>query len=110
MPVQNLGKAKLEFLSGMWTLWTEIVKKDSSTLPPLDVPVWLFLPDVQQLVIGCRSDDGDGWLWGRCYDDFYYDKDAQIWKTDTCDTDDYNPSAWMPLPYPPRKLNGNFVK
>jgi|GEM_PF-2714674 len=71
-------------------------------LPPLDVPVWLYLPDVRQHVIGCRSDGGEGWLWGRCYSDFWYDPDMGEWKTETCDTDDYAPSHWMSLPVPPR--------
>ncbi|MCG2680900.1 MAG: DUF551 domain-containing protein [Kiritimatiellae bacterium] len=67
-------------------------------LPPLDIPVWLYLPDVGQPVIGCRSDGGEGWLWCRCYDDFWF---AASWKTNTAEAEDDHPSHWMALPLPP---------
>lgn len=74
-------------------------------LPPLDLPVWLYFPDIRQPIIGCRSDD-DGWLWGRCYDDYWYDPDKGTWRTTTCDTDDYHPSHWRRLPEPPQNKRG----
>ena len=67
-------------------------------LPPMDVPVWLYLPDIRQPVIGCRSDCGEGWLWCRCYDDFWFDGK---WKTSTADANGDDVSHWMPLPMPP---------
>lgn len=65
-------------------------------LPPIDVPVWMYLPNIRQWIIGCRSDDGEGWLWCRCHDDFWFD--GGEWKTSTTDADDDDPSHWMPLP------------
>lgn len=73
-------------------------------LPPMDVPVWLYLPDIRQPVIGCRSDGGEGWLWCRCYDDYWFDGE---WKTSTADADDDKPSHWMPLPLPPNNVLNN---
>lgn len=68
-------------------------------LPPLDVPVWLVTNN-GGIFIGCRSDDAGGWLWGNCYGDFWLDSNNK-WRTDTCETDDYNVTHWMPLPAPP---------
>jgi hypothetical protein len=79
--------------------WTRV----EDELPPLNVPVWLFLPCIGQPVIGCRSDDGDGWWWGQCGDGYYWDKDERVWKVDSCDVDvdDSIPTYWQYLPQPP---------
>ena len=69
-------------------------------LPPMDVPVWICLPRSRnpEIVIGCRSDGGEGWLWCRCYDDFWFDGE---WKTCTAEAEIREVSHWMPLPLPP---------
>jgi hypothetical protein len=66
-------------------------------LPELDIPVWLACGD--NLFIGCRNDDGDGWLWCNCYGSMYWDKTK--WSSFDADADDYLPTHWMPLPTPP---------
>jgi hypothetical protein len=44
--------------------------------------------------------DDDGWLWGRCYDGWYYSKGR--WLTSRVETDaDYRPTHWAHLPEPP---------
>lgn len=68
-------------------------------LPPEDVPVWIYDPNLRQPIIGCRSDGCEGWLWCRCYDDFYYLNGE--WKTDRAEADDLLPTHWLPLPEPP---------
>jgi hypothetical protein len=72
-------------------------------LPPLDLPVWMFLADTGQIVIGCRSEAEEGWLWGECYDgDYWWDNEKRIWKADNCEQDDdYQPTHWQYLPQPP---------
>ena len=72
-------------------------------LPALDVPVWLYLPDIRQPVIGCRSSEGAGWVWSRCYDDFWFDG---AWKTSTAEADGDEVSNWMPLPMAPNAQIG----
>ena len=73
-----------------------------SELPPLEMPVWLYLPNIRQPVIGFRSDGGEGWLWCRCYDGFWYDGE---WKADISEDEDDKPSHWMPLPVPPEQTD-----
>lgn len=67
-------------------------------LPPLETPVWLYMPEVRKPMIGCRTEDDGAWFWARCYDDFWFDGQ---WKTSTAEMDDLKPSHWMPLPLPP---------
>lgn len=69
--------------------------------PPEDTPVWMYLPDIKQPVIGCVSDVGNGQEWGMCYDDYYFDPKEKIWKAYTCDAEDYHPTHWKLLPNPP---------
>jgi hypothetical protein len=66
-------------------------------MPPEGIPVWLYMPEVRQPLIGCITYD-DGWCWARCYDDFWYDLG---WRTSTAEMDDLQPSHWLPLPEPP---------
>ena len=73
----------------------------SIELPPLEIPVWLWLPQIEQSIIGCRTDDGEGWTWARCYDDWFWNKKANQWDTGTAEQDDLQPEYWMPLPQPP---------
>ena len=70
----------------------------SVALPELDVPVWMYLPEPHQMVIGCRSDEGKGWRWCRCYDEFWFDK---TWKTSTAKNEGFTVTHWKPLPMPP---------
>jgi hypothetical protein len=72
-------------------------------LPEGDVPVWLCLngPLTEILVIGCRSDSRDGWLWCKCYLDYYWDYTTKKWVTDTAEEGDDKPTHWMHLPTPP---------
>jgi hypothetical protein len=71
-------------------------------LPAPEVPVWLY-DAVAHLgpYIGCRTEDGDGWLWARCNDSQWWDKRAHCWKADNAEDEDDNPTHWMPLPVPP---------
>lgn len=73
-------------------------------LPPAEIPVWLYLPELRQPIIGCRTEEGGEWFWARCYGDFWFDGH---WKTDTADMDDLKPSHWMALPDPPRREGEN---
>ena len=75
--------------------WIETSKQ----LPEEDVPVWIY--DAKNKLgplVACRSDGGEGWLWCRCYDDYWWDEE---WKTSTAEMDDIAPTHWMPLPEPP---------
>jgi hypothetical protein len=86
--------ASVEKLARFWIPVTE-------ALPPLEVPVWLIDKD-KNIWIGARSDSEDGWLWGRCYDGWYYSKGR--WLTSRVETDeDYRPAHWAHLPQPPEK-------
>ena len=81
----------------------------SSRMPDLGDVVWLWQPDLGPY-IGSREDtDGDGWLWGKAYDNAWWN--GTQWKAEVYQEDDYQPTHWMPLPRPPfhspnRKLNG----
>lgn len=68
-------------------------------LPEFDIPVWLACGD--NLFIGSRCDDGDGWLWCNCYGSMYWDKTKGKWASFDAEADDYSPTHWMPLPEPP---------
>lgn len=87
-------KSFIEMEAGGWFL----VANDC--LPPMETPVWLYLPDIQQPIIGCRTEEGGEWFWARCYGDFWF---GGHWRTNTADMDDLSPSHWMLLPQPPDK-------
>jgi len=71
-------------------------------MPDLDEIVFLFAPP-DWIIVGNRSDDGEGWLWGRCYGHFWWDANASRWDGDCEQDDDYKPTHWRPLPYPPNE-------
>lgn len=66
-------------------------------LPELDIPVWLACGE--NIFIGCRSEDGDGWLWCDCCGSQYWD--GKKWESFNAEPDDYSPTHWMPLPEAP---------
>jgi len=70
----------------------------SVALPELDVPVWMYLPEHRQMVIGCRSDEGKGWRWYRCNDVFWSDG---TWKGRLVEDKGDTVKHWKPLPFPP---------
>ena len=70
-------------------------------LPPLDRIVWLFRPKYGPF-IGCRTDDGDGWLWANSYGSQYWHEGK--WEGDAEIDDDYDVTHWMPLPDPPERV------
>jgi hypothetical protein len=73
-------------------------------LPPMERPVWMLLPDSDQPIIGCRTDDGEGWVWGRCYSlvDCYWNPATRGWEAENCEVDDdYQPTHWAYLINPP---------
>jgi hypothetical protein len=79
--------------------WNEIAPDN---LPPLEVPVWLWLRDLGQPIIGCRTQDGCAWYWANCYGAWYYSRSG-MWKTTAAETEDFKPTHWQPLPEPPTK-------
>jgi hypothetical protein len=81
------------------TTWLSV---SDECLPPLDIPVWLYMPEIRQPLIGCRTEHNGEWCWARCYDDIWFDG---AWKTSTAEMDDMKPSHWMPLPLPPNDRN-----
>jgi hypothetical protein len=89
-------RARVTELERFWTPVTE-------SLPPFDVPVWLIDTD-GNIWIGARSDSEDGWLWGRCYDGWYY-CNRGLWLASCVETDDaYHPTHWANLPQPPKHV------
>ena len=73
---------------------------DTSRLPPLDLPVWVY--EDGYCYIACRAYEDDGWLWAKCYTLPYLDKDGRWQTVDAEIDDDYLPTLWQPLPEPPR--------
>ena len=71
-------------------------------LPPMDLPVWLWLETPwPRWFMGCRADGGEGWTWCNCYWDVWYDGG---WKTSTAEADDdYQPTYFQYLPEPIRE-------
>ena len=80
---------------------TRIDTENESTLPPLEVPVWLI--EKNNIFIGCRTDfyetgeEDRTWLWARC-ESYWYDSSKHQWVVDDTDLEDYQPIAWMELP------------
>jgi hypothetical protein len=77
-------------------------------LPRMREAVWILLPYSDQPKIGCRTENGEGWVWGRCYslDDIYWTPRRlyvlQGWVADKCVVDDdYRPTHWAYLITPP---------
>jgi hypothetical protein len=68
-------------------------------LPEEGVPVWIY--DGETMFVCTLEFADEGYFWGRCYDDFYYDERDSKWKTTTSEADDYHPTHWMLLPEPP---------
>lgn len=66
-------------------------------LPDIDVPVWLYEPG-RGAWVGCRSDSGEGWLWGNTYGNHSLRADGSwsAWGHEV--DDDYRPTFWQPLP------------
>jgi hypothetical protein len=80
-------------------VWASVEK----SLPPIEEPVWLYLPSIGQPIVGVRTLDDGGWFWARCYGDFYWTQKTAAdgkpgWQTDTAEVDDLKPSHWMHLP------------
>ena len=69
------------------------------TLPPLEVPIWLY--EHGDIYIGMRADSGEGWLWSKCYSIPWYNAKDGWTEGDPEEDDDYQPTFWMPLPEPP---------
>ena len=78
--------------------WIDITPE---TLPPLDEPVWLI--DGDRIWIGGRADDVDGWLWGDCYGNFWWN--GQKWVGEIHTDDEYKPTKWAPLIEGPKSTN-----
>lgn len=84
--------------------WREMIgphSMDEAYLPPMGIPIWLYLPDVGQPTVGLREEYEGGWIWAICYSHPYWDKDEQKWCANNAEADDIAPSHWMPLPLPP---------
>lgn len=84
--------------------WREMIgphSMDEAYLPPMGIPIWLYLPDVEQPTVGLREEYEGGWIWAICYSHPYWDKDEQKWCANNAEADDIAPSHWMPLPLPP---------
>ena len=87
--------------------WIKITDHPS-TLPPLDLPVWVVLVEEygghtrrRNIVVACRSNDVEGWLWCRCWDNPYFDDNSisgAHWEAANAEIDDMNPTYWMELP------------
>jgi hypothetical protein len=84
-------RARVEKLERFWTPVSE-------SLPSFDVPVWLT--DGKVIWIGARTDDPEGWLWGKTYGTEHYSRGQ--WVADDIEVDeDYRPTHWSHLPQPP---------
>ena len=77
--------------------WNPITADDSS-LPPLDLPVWLQCEGIASPFIGCRTIDDGGWYWANCYGDYY--RHGTAWVAGTAEIDDFSVLAWQYLPEP----------
>ena len=70
-------------------------------LPELHRPVWLLLPDLEQIAIGCRWDYEPGCDWGLCADGFWYSWRDRKWNLVTvCTPYRGRVSHWQYLPTP----------
>lgn len=64
-------------------------------LPPLEQIVFLDLGN-GSVILGARTDCDDGWLYGNCYGNVWWD--GNKWDGDVEVDDDYQPVRWHPLP------------
>lgn len=76
--------------------------KVSNEFPTIGVPVFLW--DGERIWIGAHDDTGEGWCFGNTYGHFYFNPKSEEWETSDNNywDDDYKPTHWMPLPYPPK--------
>ena len=72
--------------------------KVSERLPDLGAPVWLALEN-GSIIIGCRVDEGDGWLWGQCFSMPWINAKG-VWECDAEMDDHYEVTHWRELPAP----------
>jgi hypothetical protein len=79
--------------------WREV----STQAPPLNEPVLLWLPNVEQVVVGCRigPDYNKDQMWGQCFDDWHWNPDRGLYDSPTAEEANLNPSHWAFLPIPP---------
>ena len=71
-------------------------------LPPTDIPVWGYLPDkILPILVLCRADTDEGWLWANCYNSQEYHHGWTCYEAEI--DEDYQPTYWMPLPSPPKE-------
>jgi hypothetical protein len=78
--------------------WREV----STQHPPRNEPVLLWLPNIQQVLIGCQIIGTDGLSkWAQCYDDWHWYPDSNRYESPTAEEADLNPSHWAFLPVPP---------
>ena len=78
------------------SIWENVNQLDK--LPPLNQVVLLQFgigPDAS-FAWGGRSDCGEGWLWGLCYNSTVHMDGFDEFMVD----DDYQPKYWMSLPKP----------
>lgn len=98
---QDIAKLQAEKAEREWRLMVGPHSMDEAFLPPMGMPVWLYLPDIQQPIIGLREEYEGGWIWAVSYSRPYWDKDERKWCDNDSEADDIAPSHWMPLPQPP---------
>lgn len=79
--------------------WSEV----TAQIPPLNEPVLLWLPNIEQVVVGCRigPDDNEGQMWGQCFDDWHWNPDIGRYDSPTAEPSGICPSYWSYLPSPP---------
>jgi len=76
---------------------SEWVKVDER-LPDLGAPVWLALEN-GSIIIGCRADEGDGWLWEKCFSMPWINAKS-VWECYAEMDDHYEVTHWRELPAP----------
>lgn len=87
---------------GVTSGWIAIADR----LPPIELPVWLYVPGITSPFIGVRTLDDGHWFWARCYDSHYWSNKSAAdgkpgWEAYTADVDDLSPTHWHYLPEPP---------
>ena len=79
--------------------WREV----STQHPPLNEPVLLWLPNIEQVVVGCRiaPDDNESQMWGQCFDDWHWNPDSNRYESPEAEPAGLYVSHWAFLPSPP---------